>query len=575
MKYSIYKDRKPKDTVKRIKKILEKYNIDTTVVIDEQFESEFRPHSLRVHLKNFYEIGGNGKGTSLENAMASGYGEFIETLQNFNFNCMNRLLDCDLVSPYSDTVRSCVSVEKIIELQKYKFPSKPEDKIYAMSFMNTKDKKKYYIPFDIVEFQATNGLCAGNTFQEAIVHGLSEICERYAKRLAISKKISLPDIPLIEYESYELILNLIKYYNDCGYRVAIKDASIGLGLPVACAVFEDYDNNVFYVNFGCNPSLPVAIERCLTEFAQGYVLKDKHTRFLIEKRDAYPYFHHNFKMIEKSASSMPWICPFANAPVLEHCEYLDAIFCSSKSTYEFTKDSFIDLNKKWNNDKILKFIYKKMCKIEPEIYVRDVSYLGFPSYFLYSPFVSNDVEISEDNIDKFINYFKVGMFMGGDKINEITLDMLFDKLECHTKWGYNKVKSFPSEEYLLLLCSILKNDKENIIAYSDFLIDRKEYDENITDRDVILYKIIKDYYSNDCNEEYIKQNYNEEDVKKFNCLKESLTLKSILQLYNSLNLQFKEKKGSVIQQNILTDVVKNAKDKNKTLYADLKKYLFC
>ena len=74
-----YKEVAPEETVKRIKKILNEVGIKTEEKWQEK--SSVGTYSLRVCVKGT-DIGQNGKGMTKEFAMASGYAEFLERLQN-------------------------------------------------------------------------------------------------------------------------------------------------------------------------------------------------------------------------------------------------------------------------------------------------------------------------------------------------------------------------------------------------------------------------------------------------------------------------------------------------------------
>jgi len=573
MEYSIFKDKKSKDTIKRIRKLLDKLNIQTRVKVCEQKDGYTRPYSVRVHATSCYDIGTNGKGVTLENALASGYSEFMERLQNLALGTIKDTIDFVPLNKNNPSIKSFVDFNALSLLQKCSGFNLENDIILTREFLNVLDKKIYNIPDVIITSQGSNGMCAGNTPEEALVQGFCEVCERYALRTIYSNGISLPDIPQEEYLKYDTISDLIQYYKDSGYEISIKDASLGKGLPVVCVVFEDVDNSVFYSLFGSHPSLPVAIERCLTEFAQGFNLIQKNEILKETKRTSNPYFYkNNFRLIEKDVANMSWIWSFSFMPTLERNAYFDKIFFSDAPVYLYSADNFVLHNKKYNNKQLLEFIYKKLAEIAIDgIYVKDVSFLNYPSYLVYVPKISTEVNLEEGNLTRYLNYFKLKACARGIFAHIPTLDEVVDLLTIRAKWGQRDFVGLILEEYLLLLCSILKNDKENIIAYSDFLIDRKEYDENITDRDVILYKIIKDYYSNDCNEEYIKQNYNEEDVKKFYSLINGLNLNSILQLLKVLLVQEEPVKNQKTTYGDLLKVVINLSKKNKIDYRGLRK----
>ena len=74
-----YKEVTPEETVKKLKGLLEKLGIE----VEEKWsdESSVGTYSLRVCIKGT-DIGQNGKGMTKEFAMASGYAEFFERMQN-------------------------------------------------------------------------------------------------------------------------------------------------------------------------------------------------------------------------------------------------------------------------------------------------------------------------------------------------------------------------------------------------------------------------------------------------------------------------------------------------------------
>ena len=79
MNYSIYKDDKPEQTVDKIKSILNNLGIETVEDFKRHKENEVA--SVRITIKGSNDTGTNGKGTTEEKALASGYAEFMERLQ--------------------------------------------------------------------------------------------------------------------------------------------------------------------------------------------------------------------------------------------------------------------------------------------------------------------------------------------------------------------------------------------------------------------------------------------------------------------------------------------------------------
>ena len=79
LQYSKHKECGPEETVSRIRKIIDICGIETQVLNERnQFEGAF---SNRIVLKNL-GVGTNGKGTTKAYALASGYAEFMERLEN-------------------------------------------------------------------------------------------------------------------------------------------------------------------------------------------------------------------------------------------------------------------------------------------------------------------------------------------------------------------------------------------------------------------------------------------------------------------------------------------------------------
>ena len=79
--YSRYKDCDPVQTVERIRSILDEFGIETEVMwVDNGMSTTF---CNRIMAKGMgRDMGTNGKGSTREYALASGYAEFMERLEN-------------------------------------------------------------------------------------------------------------------------------------------------------------------------------------------------------------------------------------------------------------------------------------------------------------------------------------------------------------------------------------------------------------------------------------------------------------------------------------------------------------
>ena len=79
MQYRKHKDAAPMDTVKKIQSIIHNIGLETDVTwVESGIKDAYSNHISISHTS----FGANGKGTSKEYALASGYAELIERIQN-------------------------------------------------------------------------------------------------------------------------------------------------------------------------------------------------------------------------------------------------------------------------------------------------------------------------------------------------------------------------------------------------------------------------------------------------------------------------------------------------------------
>lgn len=80
-------------------------------------------------------------------------------------------------------------------------------------------------------------MSAGNSFEEAMVQGMSEIIERYVQKKIIKERISLPDIPVEYIKKYPHIYEMFrKLEQKQEYKCWLKDCSLGGIYPVAAFI---------------------------------------------------------------------------------------------------------------------------------------------------------------------------------------------------------------------------------------------------------------------------------------------------------------------------------------------------
>ncbi|MBF0252220.1 MAG: YcaO-like family protein [Candidatus Omnitrophica bacterium] len=290
------KDTSPQKTIRKIKIILKSAGLS----IKEASWKNPVPNvwSVHIHEKHCRPIFVNGKGATKTLALASALGEFMERIitgysfsefalvdikkqNNFIFSPDEKLflpkkghfpkglLTKDLIDLYNITG----------ELEPFDFIDRMsvgtgKDIIFSLPFQRVRDKKTVYFPIGILDnIYASNGMSAGNTKEESLVQALSEIFERYAKNTIIRKCIALPDIPKSYYASYEHINKAIEAIQNAGFRVLIKDASLGGKFPVVNVTIVEKKSKKSFLAFGAHPSFEIALTRTVTELLQGQKIR--------------------------------------------------------------------------------------------------------------------------------------------------------------------------------------------------------------------------------------------------------------------------------------------------------------
>lgn len=479
MEYTIYKDEKVNKTRTRIKKILKSIKAEIEEEIYTYPKKKNKPSSLTLMLYGRKQVS-NGKGTTLANAKASAYSEFMERLQN---NCMSFLTYKSDKFVLAPDEKPYIPHE---QMNFYDYYDKKyidyamkvlsdTNRLYSVPFYNVKKKKTCYVPFlMLMLLQETNGMSAGNTPEEALVQGLSEVFERYSKKKIMLGDISLPDIPEEEWGKYDRIVKLKKYLGQYGYDVYFKDASLGQNLPVVCTLFENKKEGFYSINFGAQPSLPIAIERSLTEFMQGGVpplrlgngekLEDIKITEKIDRRFIYEW--HTFST-----------CPLIEKKHVGKTIY-EQLF-EKPADYEFSKDAWVKESKEYTNKQLLKFLLSNTDLLkDKDIYIRDVSFLKFPAYYIYIPQVS---EIFDADIERTKHQYNAEIWKNYQKdfvpehnsIDSLiyALDFISQKIDYVCK---NYVTCQIPNEYLLTMCYIVKNDVDNILKFSEKLLNNKD-----------------------------------------------------------------------------------------------------
>ena len=407
-----YKEVEPEETVKRLKNLLNKIGIE----VDEKWsnESSVGTYSLRIAIKGT-DIGQNGKGMTKEFAMASSYAEFFERFQNGVFRFRMEKPTKDL--PFSNAPdEKHLSVEEAMKgnnsffeyiiKENGKANRTKEEKIeYIKQILNEKldlvEKEDYlYLPYYSVKnkdieyvpdrlfsyLYDTNGMCAGNSKEEALIEGLSEILERYAGTKMVKERITLPDIPMEYIEKFPKVKKMVEKLNkNTEYYFRLVDCSFGGKYPVAGLYILEKNTGKFGFRLGAHPDYGIAMERCFTEAAQG--------------RDIYEYAETSiFDFYEGEKSEERNVTDY----IFTHFSTAPYQVIGPKPEFEFTEMPDVS---NLDNKTILKNLVKTILEDGKDILVRDVSVLGFPAFSIAIP------GMSEETFDPKASHFNLFITM--------------------------------------------------------------------------------------------------------------------------------------------------------------------
>lgn len=409
MNYDRKKEADPRQTVERIRGILKALGIGAEESWKKRTAAQdVEPHAFSVRLHaDALGMSTNGKGSERSYALASAYGEFMERLQNMFLIPLNRVSSealaeggfslfpdekqltpdevCQAKDAFSQRIvadyyrgrflLACGQKERMQVVSDYRAGRLREDeRLIVWPFYSVKEGRVTDIWQNYVWMQGSNGMCAGNTPQEALVQGFSEIFERYAIAEILGANAVPPDIEPEEYLHYDVIRAIIEEIEAAGpYRILVKDCSLGKGLPVCAAVLLDTQKHRYRASFGSHPSRPVAIERCLTELLQGYDPADSRqsdARLIPIGRDCTkidPYVN----LVNMYSNGMG---------VLPHGFFADP------PTYVCAPAWDVDGA---DNTQMLKRYMSLALALSDDVLIRDVSYLGFPAYMILLPGVSH------------------------------------------------------------------------------------------------------------------------------------------------------------------------------------------
>ena len=446
----------PQNTVTRIKGILTALGIK----LQEEWirPGSMNTYSLRVTIENT-SIGSKGKGITRECAMANAYSEFMKLFQNLWLVRWSNLwkdgygfryFPDEVYLTAEELVRSNSAFMKMYFKNRGMTDAQFSDKVgdfrkvhrmdsnlteqeneyLSVPFFNLMQSKVEYLPYYAYSaYYHNNGMCTGNTPEEALIQGLSEIIERVVQKKIAFEKPVLPDIPEEYLKKYTYVYERYQQLKSTpGYTIMLKDCSFGGAYPVSGLVIIEQSTGYYGLKLACHPDLGIAIEKTLTEAAQGS----------------------------------------------------DILHYAKKDKAELANKRIPDVNilndvSKYNNRHTLNRFVEWFGEAGYEILIRDVSYLGYPSYQILVPGLSEAFEMTDRWYNTVNSKFYIMKLLNNpNKINKTNVKYILGVMEGYaasqlensirSHYGMLNNISYPAEDYGLgwtyftAMCYALRED---------------------------------------------------------------------------------------------------------------------
>ena len=379
------KEQPPHETIKVISQILDSIGISVSEISYQENPGFWA--SSRIEINGLWSIGSNGKGINREYAEASAYAELIERIQG------QVLLHNLFPSKHSACEINPMNFDELVTAWKtlYSDYSSEEVKLLyqiADDYPNLLEGKPYYdiqtnrnilLPEEIIKFFAgSNGLAAGNTYEEAFAQGMSEVFERLVFQMIYKKDGFNSFLPTIPRELYTgtYSYDLIKEIESKGYVCKVKDCTMNGRYPVVGVLVMDRSSTKYIFRMGADINFDLALQRTITEIFQGI---DFNLGFRFALRSLFETSHGSiWNYADPENGQIPSISN--GTGVLPFGVFLDN---------EFSNLQLSPFLKKQTSNKNAAFQLMKIAKKQNlNLYIQDCGYLGFPTIRIFAPCTS-------------------------------------------------------------------------------------------------------------------------------------------------------------------------------------------
>jgi len=278
--YGEDKARPPEETVAEVRRRLASLNLD---ILQKTMRIDTKRLDIPVYIsicgqESIRTIGTRkqmGKGSTPAQAEASALMELVERFSFFSYmkqthfplytypEAPGETLPPELLGlAIHDTVTDPGRADKVLRSLPWRWA-----RAWSLS-----RSKEVLIPIDwFYLINEYNGPAAGNTMEEAILHGVTEVVERHVSSVISHDEPITPSIDPLSVRD-EAARMLMGKYAAHGIQLVIKDFSLGTGIPTVAALawdpstFPERSEIVFTAGTTTNPEK--ALVRALTEVAQ-------------------------------------------------------------------------------------------------------------------------------------------------------------------------------------------------------------------------------------------------------------------------------------------------------------------
>ena len=349
----------------------------------------------------------NGKGITRPLALAAAYGEFLERLQNGgdfgaflrrDFGLMpspprfhpdeRKVRTTTVFARHRSLLRHLLDCEvsaasRVIEGE--------HEELTCVPFFDLFADRVEHLPIALLELACSNnGKCAGNSPEEALVQGICEVFERHVvSQVFLRSNGNWPTIPMSAFDGLPS-RELMERLHAEGYTTAVKDGTLGGRFPVLGLVVFNRDRSKYACSFGSHPILDTALQRCITEAAQGFddttfeeAMQPLASGLEPGARHA-DHWNPSSRARAYSAFIHKHMVPFPNS------------FLFSRAA---PRHGAAFMGRFTDNRDCLRFCISRTRQHGGRIFIRNVSFLGFPAFRVYIPGLSEVVKIDRPTLE--------------------------------------------------------------------------------------------------------------------------------------------------------------------------------